>query len=130
MKKIFDYVDQNFDRMMEEMKEFCSHRSVAGDKTGLEETRNWSDKKLSAVGIPHEFQKVENGNALISASVSGSVSRYLQRISFFPVPAFRSGCCLPYPNVFPESVLFWLSPPGNRCIRLHTVPAVHPLQMP
>ena len=22
MKKIFDYVDQNFDRMMEEMKEF------------------------------------------------------------------------------------------------------------
>ena len=71
MKKIFDYVDQNFDRMMEEMKEFCSHRSVAGDKTGLEETRNWIDKKLSAVGIPHEFQKVENGNALISASVSG-----------------------------------------------------------
>ena len=71
MKKFFDYVDQNFDRMMEEMKEFCSHRSVAGDKTGLEETRNWIDKKLSAVGIPHEFQKVENGNALISASVSG-----------------------------------------------------------
>ena len=71
MKKIFDYVDQNFDRMMEEMKEFCSYRSVAGDKTGLEETRNWIDKKLSAVGIPHEFQKVENGNALISASVSG-----------------------------------------------------------
>ena len=28
MKKIFDYVDQNFDRMMEEMKEFCSYRSV------------------------------------------------------------------------------------------------------
>ena len=27
MKKIFDYVDQNFDRMMEEMKEFCSHRT-------------------------------------------------------------------------------------------------------
>ena len=46
MKKFFDYVDQNFDRMMEEMKEFCSHRSVAGDKTGLEETRNWIDKKL------------------------------------------------------------------------------------
>ena len=38
MKKIFDYVDQNFDRMMEEMKEFCSHRSVAWYKTGLEET--------------------------------------------------------------------------------------------
>ena len=36
MKKIFDYVDQNFDRMMEEMKEFCSYRSVAGDKNGLE----------------------------------------------------------------------------------------------
>lgn len=53
MKKFFDYVDQNFDCMMEEMKEFCSHRSVAGDKTGLEETRNWIDKKLSAVGIPH-----------------------------------------------------------------------------
>ena len=36
MKKIFDYVDQNFDRMMEEMKEFCSHRSVAGrQETGL-----------------------------------------------------------------------------------------------
>lgn len=48
---------------------FPSQRSR--DKTGLEETRNWIDKKLSAVGIPHEFQKVENGNALISASVSG-----------------------------------------------------------
>ena len=78
MKKIFDYVDQNFDRMMEEMKEFCSHRSVAGDKTGLEETRNWIDKKLSAVGIPHEFQKVENGNALISASVSGIKNRFFR----------------------------------------------------
>ena len=65
------YVDQNLDRKMEEMKEICSHRSVAGDKTGLEETRYWIDKKLSAVGIPHEFQNVENGIALISASVSG-----------------------------------------------------------
>ena len=57
MKKIFDYVDQNFDRMMEEMKEFCSHRSVAGDKTGLEETRNWIDKKLSAGEFRTNFRK-------------------------------------------------------------------------
>ena len=39
MKKIFDYVDQNFDRMMEEMKEFCSHRSRGQDRIGR-------DKKL------------------------------------------------------------------------------------
>lgn len=41
MKKIFDYVDQNFDRMMEEMKEFWfpPQRSRGQDRIGR-------DKKL------------------------------------------------------------------------------------
>ena len=38
MEKAFQYVDNHFDAMVDDLKELCSHRSVAGDGEGLERT--------------------------------------------------------------------------------------------
>lgn len=67
MDEIFDYVDAHFDEMMEELREFCSIRSVAGDTEGLEASRKWIQARLEAAGISWERHEIEGGNALISA---------------------------------------------------------------
>ena len=68
LEKIFAYVDENFDSMLEELKELCSYRSVSGDQEGLEGSRQWITKRLEQAGIPWKLHPVEGGNALISAS--------------------------------------------------------------
>lgn len=69
MNDIFQYVDDHFDRMVEELKELCSCRSVAGDEKGLEDTRRWIGDKLAFAGISGKLHPVAGGNALISAEV-------------------------------------------------------------
>lgn len=64
---VFNYVDEHFDQMIEELREVCSFRSVYGNTEALDATRAWLDAKLTKVGIDHEFHPVEGGNALISA---------------------------------------------------------------
>lgn len=61
LRDIFTYVDQNFDKMIEEVKEFCSFRSTAGDKEGLAKTSQFLEKKLSQAEIP--YRKITEGGA-------------------------------------------------------------------
>lgn len=71
MKEIFDYVDRNFDRMVEELKTLCSYRSVAGDGDGLEDTRQWILQKFSEIGVSCDCHPVEGGNPVITACIEG-----------------------------------------------------------
>lgn len=61
LRDIFAYVDQNFDKMTEEVKEFCSFRSTAGDKEGLLKTSQFLEEKLRQAEIP--YGKITEGGA-------------------------------------------------------------------
>ncbi|WP_294151197.1 M20/M25/M40 family metallo-hydrolase [uncultured Clostridium sp.] len=79
MQEIFDYVDQHFGEMVEELGELCSYRSAAGDEQGLSQTREWILNKLGRLNIPHKCHPVEGGNAVISAGMAGT-SRKIREI--------------------------------------------------
>ena len=71
MEKALCYVDAHFDEMVEDLKELCSHRSVAGDSSGLEQTRQSLVRKLRSIGLDPQLNTVEGGNAVLSAHRSG-----------------------------------------------------------
>ena len=67
MKRAFDYVDAHMDEMIGDLKEVCSHPSVAGNAEGLEGTR-WSIlAKMESLGLETARHEVPEGNALLSA---------------------------------------------------------------
>lgn len=71
MEKAFQYVDNHFDAMVDDLKDLCSHRSVAGDGEGLEQTRQSLVKKLRQIGLNPVLNTVEGGNAVLSAHADG-----------------------------------------------------------
>lgn len=51
LQKLFSYVDEHFDSMIEELKEVCRFRSTADDMEGLKETKNYILKKWEQLGL-------------------------------------------------------------------------------
>ena len=83
MKKIFEYVDQNFERWVRELADFCCCRSVAGDQQGLEETRKWIIHRMDAANIPCRLYPVKGGNALLCAKIAGECGMDTPSLLFY-----------------------------------------------
>lgn len=84
---IFAYVDQNFDEMIEEVKEFCSFRSTEGDKEGLLKTSKFLEEKLSQAEI--SYRKITEGGApLFFAEKKGKIEEAKGRNASHPCLLF------------------------------------------
>ena len=66
LNQLFQYVDEHQEIFLEDLRELCSHRSVSGDREGLEETRQAIMRKMQKTGIITKRVDVSDGNALIS----------------------------------------------------------------
>lgn len=77
MQKAFDYVDEHFDSMLEELKAVCAFCSTAADPEGLEATRGHIVAKMESLALSPRLHPVEGGNALISAGYEGSCGETL-----------------------------------------------------
>ena len=65
LQKMFDYVDQNEELLIRDLSELCSFRSVAGDREGLQKTREFIREKMNQAGIENRELMVEDGNSMI-----------------------------------------------------------------
>lgn len=72
LQRMFDYVDGHLDEMLEELREVCRLRSVAGDARGLELTRAYIKDKWRAIGLDAQEQPVEGGNAVLYSDNPGA----------------------------------------------------------
>ncbi|MDR1874434.1 MAG: M20/M25/M40 family metallo-hydrolase [Synergistaceae bacterium] len=70
-QKAFDYVDDHFDEMLEDLREVCAFPSTAGNPEGLEGTRRCLISKMKRVGLEPTVHEVEGGNAIITADTGG-----------------------------------------------------------
>ena len=52
MQKTFDYIDRNFDTMVEELQKFCAQPSIAAQNKGMKETAEMLAEKMREAGIP------------------------------------------------------------------------------
>ncbi|HQD42363.1 MAG TPA: M20/M25/M40 family metallo-hydrolase, partial [Bacillota bacterium] len=77
IKKAFDYVDKNFDSMIEELREVCSYRSVEGDQEGLRQTREYILRKMKDIGLNTELYEVLGGNPIIFSERDGMLKNTL-----------------------------------------------------
>lgn len=77
IKKAFDYVDKNFDSMIEELREVCSYRSVEGDQEGLRQTREYILRKMKDIGLNTELHEVPEGNPIIFSEKEGMLNNTL-----------------------------------------------------
>lgn len=71
LNDIFGYIDAHSDEMINELKDVCGFRSVAGDSKGLEGTRRFIENKMAKIGLRCLRQEVEGGNALLTSEQRG-----------------------------------------------------------
>ncbi|MDR1965638.1 MAG: M20/M25/M40 family metallo-hydrolase [Synergistaceae bacterium] len=71
MKAAFDYVDERFDEMLEDLKEICACPSTASNPEGREAARRCIVSKMKAIGLEPRLHEVEGGNAIITADTGG-----------------------------------------------------------
>ncbi|PST34456.1 M20/M25/M40 family metallo-hydrolase [Enterocloster lavalensis] len=72
LQQMFDYVDGHLDEMLGELGEACRLRSVAGDETGLEQTRAFIKEKWRTLGLDVREEPVEGGNAVLYSDNPGA----------------------------------------------------------
>ncbi len=71
LEKAFQYVDENWGQMKAELAEICSYRSTASDSEGRLKTRQVIERLLEKEGLHPIEHKVEGGNNLLTAGMSG-----------------------------------------------------------
>ena len=76
LQLLFEYVDQHFDEMVQELKDICSFRSVSGDKEGLKQTKNYILRKMEQLDLEHrEYDDPKADSAIIASDNSGDSSK-------------------------------------------------------
>lgn len=86
--QMFQYVDEHFDRMTEELCRVASMPSVEGNSEGLENTRTFIVQKMKQLGLDVAVHEVEQGNSLITgADISGRKNTVLFYNHYDVVPA-------------------------------------------
>jgi len=55
MEKVFGYIDQNFDRFVEELAMLCQIPSISAQNSGLEECARYLLRRLEEVGLHGEI---------------------------------------------------------------------------
>jgi acetylornithine deacetylase/succinyl-diaminopimelate desuccinylase-like protein len=71
LQEIFNHVDLHFNEMVNDLKEVCTFRSVAGDTNGLESTRKYLIKKWKSIGLSTKRFSIDEGNDLLYAEDFG-----------------------------------------------------------
>ena len=71
LQRMFDYVDEHLDEMLEDLKAACRLRSVAGDEEGLQKTRELIRDKWRKIGLFADEYPVEGGNAVLYSDNPG-----------------------------------------------------------
>ena len=72
LQRMFDYVDEHLDEMLEDLKAACRLRSVAGDEEGLQKTRELIRDKWRKIGLFADEYPVEGGNAVLYSDNPGA----------------------------------------------------------
>lgn len=129
--QIFDYVDQHFESMLEDLEALCACPSTAGNPQGLEGARREILRKMESLGLKPELHPIPEGNALISAAVEGKDSRTLLFYNHYDVVEpgdpglWKSGD--PYKMRRDDGKLYARGVSDNKgalCSRLHAVQAI------
>ena len=86
--QMFQYVDEHFDRMTDELCRVASMPSVEGNSEGLENTRTFIVQKMKQLGLDVAVHEVEQGNSLITgADIRGRKNTVLFYNHYDVVPA-------------------------------------------
>jgi acetylornithine deacetylase/succinyl-diaminopimelate desuccinylase-like protein len=71
LRRAFDYIDDHFDEMLEELRAVCAYPSTASNPEGREATSRSIVVKMKSMGLEPKVYDVEGGNAIISADTGG-----------------------------------------------------------
>jgi acetylornithine deacetylase/succinyl-diaminopimelate desuccinylase-like protein len=75
MKKAFEYIDKNFDRMVGELQEICKQPSIAARNIGMEETAKKVFEKMQSLGMNCQLIPVENGYPVLIGEIKGETDK-------------------------------------------------------
>ena len=104
MKKLFEKVDQNLDRMMQDVIEICRQPSIAAQNIGMTETADMVIAKMNSIGIKTRKMPIENGNPVIYGEMQGTSDKAVLFYDHYDVQP-------------PEPLDQWISPPFQPEIR-------------
>jgi acetylornithine deacetylase/succinyl-diaminopimelate desuccinylase-like protein len=76
-KELFTYVDEHWGEMFNDLQEYCSCRSVAGNQEGLAQAKDYVLNKMNDIGIKREIINVKNGNPMIFGHKHGAKGKSL-----------------------------------------------------
>ncbi|MBP2631005.1 MAG: Acetylornithine deacetylase/Succinyl-diaminopimelate desuccinylase and related deacylase [Firmicutes bacterium] len=104
MQKFFEKVDQNLNRMVQEVIEICRQPSIAAQNIGMIETADMIVAKMNLLGIKTQKMPVENGNPVIYGEITGASDKTVLFYDHYDVQP-------------PEPLDQWISPPFEPEIR-------------
>ncbi len=104
MEKFFEKVDQNLNRMVQEVIEICRQPSIAAQNIGMIETADMIVAKMNLLGIKTQKMPVENGNPVIYGEITGAFDKTVLFYDHYDVQP-------------PEPLDQWISPPFEPEIR-------------
>lgn len=77
MHNSFKYIDDNFNKMIDELRAFCSQPSIAAQNFGMKETAEMLVKKMNEVGIDAKVMNNENGYPVVYGEIKGESDKTL-----------------------------------------------------
>lgn len=98
MKRSFEYIDQHFDEMLEELKWLCSQPSVSAQHLGIEETAKMVEQTLKKIGATTKVLDNPNGNPVIYGELKGESDKTILMYDHYDVQP-------------PEPLDKWIYPP-------------------
>lgn len=77
MKRAFEYIDLNFEKLVSELQDICRQPSIAAQNVGMQETAQKIIAKMKSLGIHCELFPVENGYPIIYGEIQGTSDKTL-----------------------------------------------------
>lgn len=130
MEKIFKYIDDNFDSMLNELKTICGYRSVYDEPEELKKTSEFIINKMDNIGIEAKSYPIDSGNDIIHGVKEGSGSEtilfynHYDVVSETPIDQWNSP---PYELSEKNGFLFGRGISDNKgplMLRLHAVQSI------
>lgn len=104
MQKLFGKVDENLNRMVQDVMDICRQPSIAAQQIGMTETADMIVAKMNSLGIKTQKMPVRNGNPVLYGEIKGESDKTVLFYDHYDVQP-------------PEPLEEWISPPFEPEVR-------------
>ncbi|SHI75891.1 Acetylornithine deacetylase/Succinyl-diaminopimelate desuccinylase [Dethiosulfatibacter aminovorans DSM 17477] len=87
MEKIFEYIDEHFDNMIEELQEICKFRSVIGDEEGLDKSAKYIANKMELLDLNCKSYPIDEGNPIVFGEKTGNENKTILFYNHYDIVA-------------------------------------------